>query len=109
MGVKIFIDSELRIILKKKKLPNTYVNYFHHLIEVLTGNNKNICLAGNVSINLMSKSGKRNTKTYRKFFYECFDKNFFTKLEKNKYLDDIYFISIDPSFCKHIIIQEVEE
>lgn len=106
--MKIFIDSELRIILKKKKLPNTYINYFHHLIEVLTGNNKNICLEGNVSIKLISKSGKRNTKTYRNFFYKCFNKKFFTKLEKSKYLDDVYFISIDPSFCKYIIIKEVD-
>ena len=106
MSVKIFIDSELRSIFKKKKLPDNYVNYFYDLIEVLTGNNRSLCLEGSVSINTIKKKGKRTSKTYRKFFYKCLNKKIFTKLEKSKYLDDIYFISVDPCFCKQIIVRE---
>lgn len=106
MSVKIFIDSELRSIFKKKKLPDNYVNYFHDLIEVLTGSNRRLCLEGNISINAIKKKGKRTSKTYRNFFYKCLDEKIFTKLEKGKYLDDVYFISINPHLCKHIIVRE---
>lgn len=106
MSIKIFIDSELRSIFKKKKLPDNYVNYFYDLIEVLTGNNINLCFEGSISINTIKKKGKRTSKTYRNFFYNCLNKKIFIKLEKGKYLDDIYFISIDPSLCKHIIVRE---
>lgn len=106
MSVKIFIDSELRSIFKKKKLPDNYVNYFHNLIEVLTGNNRKLCLEGSISINTIKKKDKRTSKTYRNFFYKCLNGKIFTKLEKGKYLDDVYFISIDPCLCKHIIVRE---
>ena len=106
MTVKIFIDSELRSIFKKKKLPDNYVNYFYDLIEILTGNNRRLCLEGSVSINTIKKKGARTSKTYRNFFYKCLNEKIFTKLEKSKYLDDVYFISIDPCLCKHMIVRE---
>ena len=105
MSVKIFIDSELRSFFQKKKLPDNHVNYFYDLIEVLTGNNRRLCLEGSVSINTIKKKGKRTSKTYRNFFYKCLNEKIFIKLEKSKYLDDIYFISIDPCLCKYIIVR----
>ena len=104
--MKIFIDSELRSIFKKKELPDNYVNYFYDLIEVLTGSNKKLCFEGSVSIDIIRKKGKRTRKTYRSFFYKCFNEKIFIKLEKSKYLDDVYFISIDPYLCKHIIVRK---
>lgn len=107
MKTKIFIDSELKLFFLKKRLPFTYVNYFHDLIEILTGNNKTICFEGIASLKDMRKKNNRSSiATYRIFFSRCFNTKIFTKLEKSKYRSDIYFISIDSDLCKHLIVQK---
>jgi len=99
---KIFVNPEIFQFIRKYKLPSSYCWYLSGLILILSGNNRNICFAGQYSLSEFSVKTGKNKQTLRNFIKNMENYNL-CEVTKNQYLNDLYHVAINPELNKFFI------
>ena len=102
---KTFCNVEaLKNIFLEDKISLKYIGYFQNMVSLMNKKENFVNFQGYLSVKAMAESLNIHVDTVRRFFEYCEDTEIIIERNKNKYLDDLYKITINKKYLECFLL-----